>query len=106
MGQHDGGLSLTVPEQLRRWNIFLAQWEKALSSGAECHVMGNMNIDPLEINKLDTLETSSQTYKLITLIDQLKTKIYPHGVKKITQRNTNRTASHESIFKIHTLYSI
>ena len=59
MGQYDRGLSLTVPEQLRRWHIFLAQWEKALASGAECHVMGVMNIDHLDINTLDTLETSS-----------------------------------------------
>jgi hypothetical protein len=44
--------------------------------------MGDMNIDHLDINNLDTLETSSQTYKLITLIEELITKIYPHGVKQ------------------------
>ena len=54
----------------------------ALASGAECHVMGDMNIDHLDINRLDTLETSSQTYKLITLIEELISRIYPHGVKQ------------------------
>ena len=82
MGQNDGGFSLTIPEQLRRWKIFLTQWEMALASGAECHVMGDINIDHLDINKLDTLETSSQTYKLITLIEELISRIYPHGVKQ------------------------
>ena len=45
-------------------------------------MMGDMHIDHLDNNKLDTLETSSQTYKLITLVAQLTTKIYPHGAKQ------------------------
>ena len=44
--------------------------------------MDDTNIDLLDINILDTLETSSQIYKIITLFDQLITKIYLHGVKQ------------------------
>ena len=32
--------SLTVPEQLARWNVFLDQLERALDTGREVHLLG------------------------------------------------------------------
>ena len=78
MNQNDQS-SLTVPEQLTRWNIFLDQWVRALDSGLEVHVLGDLNIN--HCNWTDTtLPASNQTSKLRPLIQALFTFILPHGV--------------------------
>ena len=73
--------SLTVPEQLRRWTVFLDQWERALDSGLEVHLLGDLNIN--HCNWTDTdLPSSNQTSKLASLITSLFTRIFPHGVSQ------------------------
>ena len=73
--------SLTVPEQLNRWTIFLNQWEKALDSGLEVHLLGDLNIN--HCNWTDTnLPASNQTSKLHSLISALFTRIFPLGVSQ------------------------
>ena len=80
MNQNDQS-SLTVPEQLTRWNIFLDQWVRALDSGLEVHVLGDLNIN--HCNWTDTtLPASNQTSKLRPLIQALFTFILPHGVSQ------------------------
>ena len=73
--------SLTVPKQLNRWNVFLDQWMRALDSGLEVHVLGDLNIN--HCNWVDSsLPASNQTSKLRPLIQALFTYILPHGVSQ------------------------
>jgi hypothetical protein len=73
--------SLTVPEQLGRWMIFLDQWERALDSGLEVHLLGDLNIN--HCNWTDpNLPASNQTSRLSSLISALFTRILPHGVSQ------------------------
>lgn len=73
--------SLNVLEQLNRWTIFLDQWEKALDSGLEVHLLGDLNIN--HCNWTDTnLPASNQTSKLHSLISALFTRIFPLGVSQ------------------------
>ena len=63
-------MSLSVPEQLSRWLVFLDQWERALDSGLEVHLLGDLNIN--HCNWTDpNLPTSNQTSKLKDLISAL-----------------------------------
>ena len=80
MGQTDHS-SLDISEQLARWVIFLEQWEKALDTGKECVVMGDFNLDFLSFNRTD-LASNSQAYRLRPLVDELFTRVVPHGVKQ------------------------
>ena len=48
LGQEDRGVhSNTIQEQMRRWVIFLDQWETALATGKEVIVLGDCNLDQL-----------------------------------------------------------
>ena len=73
--------SLTVPEQLGRWMIFLDQWEKALDSGLEVHLLGDLNINHCNWTN-PNLPASNQTSRLSSLISALFTRILPHGVSQ------------------------
>ena len=73
--------SLTVPEQLNRWTVFLDQWERALDSGLEVHLLGDLNINHCNWTDPD-LPASNQTSKLSSLITTLFTRILPHGVSQ------------------------
>jgi hypothetical protein len=57
------------------------QWERALDTGKECIVMGDFNLDFLSFNRTD-LSTSSQVHRLKPLVDELFTRVVPHGVKQ------------------------
>ena len=80
--------SLTVPEQRRRWDLFLQQWEIAISEGLEIHSQGDFNLNFLDFNKLDTLPINSQSYKLKSLILALKDRIIPHGFCQLIEDAT------------------
>ena len=72
MGQEDRGeYSNTLEQQMRRWVIFIDQWERALATGKEVIVMGDCNIDHLKFNKAGFLQP---------LVDVMLERIYPHGV--------------------------
>ena len=73
--------SRSPTEQLNRWLIFLDQWERALESGKECIVMGDFNLDFLTFNYL-TAESSNQSTRLRSLVDELFSRILPYGVKQ------------------------
>ena len=73
--------SLSVQEQLNRWTVFLDQWERALDSGLEVHVLGDMNLN--HCNWTDqSLPSSNQTSRLRPLINALFSCILPHGVSQ------------------------
>ena len=85
--QHGNKTSSTVPEQLSRWLIFLDQWERALATGKEVHILGDLNIN--HCNWTDpNIPTSNQTYKLRDLIAALFSKIIPHGVTQLVSGAT------------------
>ena len=71
----DNHSSLEISEQLARWIIFLEQWEKALDTGKECVVMGDFNLDFLNFH-------CNQNSRLQPLVDELYSRIVPHGVKQ------------------------
>jgi hypothetical protein len=86
MGQQDRD-SGTVAAQLQRWCMFLDMWEKALQEGKEVVVMMDANIDFLKWTKAD-LPANDNTRRLRPLIDQLFTRIFPHGVSQLVTTAT------------------
>ena len=73
--------SLSVTEQMKRWTVFLDQWERALDSGLEVHLLGDLNINHCNWTE-QNLPASNQTSKLSSLISDLFTRIFPHGVSQ------------------------
>ena len=73
--------SLSVQEQLNRWMVFLDQWERALNSGLEVHVLGDINLNHCNWTA-QSLPSSNQTSRLKPLINALFSKILPHGVSQ------------------------
>ena len=71
--------SRSIQAQLDRWIIFLDQWERALATGKEVHVLGDINLNHLNWTK-PNLSPNDQTYRLKPLINALFTTILPHGV--------------------------
>ena len=57
LGQPNRGeYSATINEQLRRWVIFLDQWERALQTGKEVIVLGDINLDFLKFDRAGILQ--------------------------------------------------
>ena len=73
--------SLSVPLQLARWNVFLDQWEKALDTGLEVHLLGDLNNNHCNWTQ-QSLPASNQTSKLNSLITALFSQILTHGVSQ------------------------
>ena len=71
--------SHTVLEQLRRWDLFLQQWESAISENSEIHVQGDFNLNFLDFSKVDCLPSNTQSYRLKSLIQALKDRVVPNG---------------------------
>ena len=81
LGQPDRGEhSHSIQEQIRRWVIFLDQWEQALVSGKEVIVLGDCNLDFLKFDRSGQLQP---------LVDAMFQKIYPHGVVQCVQEPTH-----------------
>ena len=59
----------------------MEQWERALDTGKECIVMGDFNLDFLNIHRTD-LPSTSQASRLKPLVDELFSRIGPYGVKQ------------------------
>ena len=80
LGQPNRGEnSVTVHEQMRRWVIFLDQWEQALRTGREVIVLGDVNLDHFKFDKAGVLQP---------LVNSMKERIYPHGVVQCVQAAT------------------
>ena len=72
MGQADRGEhSNTIEQQMRRWVVFMDQWDRALATGKEVIVMGDCNIDHQRFTKAGVLQP---------LVDVMMDRIYPQGV--------------------------
>ena len=81
LGQDDN-ISGTPASQLVRWLIFLEKWELALQEGKEVIVMMDANLDFLKWTR-DDLPATDSTTRLKPLIDQLFSRIFPHGVAQL-----------------------
>ena len=75
-----GAFSHTIQEQMRRWLIFLEQWEQALATGKEVIVLGDCNLDLLKFDRAGVLQP---------LVDSMMQKIYPHGVVQCVKGPTH-----------------
>ena len=73
--------SLSIQEQLARWTVFLDQWERALDTGLEVHLLGDLNINHCNWTE-PSLPSSNQTSKLRPLINALFSTILPQGVSQ------------------------
>ena len=87
MGQENPAVSRDLSAQTSRWSDFLGQWERALDEDCEMIVLGDMNINHLEWTRTD-LPSNNQTYKLKPLINDLFTRILPHGVSQLVTTAT------------------
>ena len=76
---HRNMSSNSIHDQLQRWLLFLDQWERALHSGMEVIVCGDINLNHLDWC-LPSYQQSSQTKKLMPLIEKLFQQIIPLGV--------------------------
>ena len=80
LGQPDRGAhSHTTQEQMRRWIIFIDQWDQALATGKEVVVLGDCNLDHLKFDNAGTEQP---------LVDLMMQRIYPHGVVQCVQGPT------------------
>ena len=87
--------SLSVQEQLNRWTVFLDQWQKALDTGLEVHVLGDMNLNHCDwVNQ--NLTCTNQSYRLRSLIQALFSRILPQGVSQLVRGPTRHFPGHES----------
>ena len=81
LGQPNRGIhSSTLQEQMRRWVIFLDQWEQALATGKEVLVLGDINLDHIKFDKAGGLQP---------LVDTMVEKIYPSGVVQCVKTATH-----------------
>ena len=80
LGQ-DNDTSKSLAAQFDRWKLFINQWERALNTGQEVLVLGDININHLDW-ALPAGRQSSQTYKLKLLIEELFNRILPFSVSQ------------------------
>ena len=81
VGQADGE-SGTLNSQLLRWQNFIQQWETAIASESEIHVLGDMNLNFLEFFK-EASAASAHSVRLHPLVDNLIDRIIPHGFSQL-----------------------
>ena len=74
--------SRSIPAQLERWNIFLTNWEAAISEGREVMVMGDISLDFLKWTR-NNLSNSDSSTRLKPLTEARFSRIFPHGVSQL-----------------------
>jgi hypothetical protein len=96
LGQSDKS-SLAVAEQMNRWTVLLDQWERALDTGMEVHLLGDLNINHCNWTS-SILPSSSQTNTLKSLIQALFTRILPRGVSQMVTGPTRHWPGQEAFW--------
>ena len=67
----------TIAAQLSRWESFLHQWETAIETESEIHVLGDVNLNFLDFNN-QALRPNTHSARLRPLVDALLDRIvYP-----------------------------
>ena len=97
MGQGGDNASLSPAAQLSRWNIFLTQWEKALSEQRETIVLGDINLDWNTAMQSTAPGDSrdSTYYKTRPLAEELSQRILPQGVIQLVRGITRSWPGHQ-----------
>ena len=72
----------TLNSQLLRWDDFLQQWENAIASDSEIHVLGDFNLNFLEFHT-ESSATSAHSAKLRPLVEALQQRAVPHGFSQL-----------------------
>ena len=80
----DNNRTGTIQAQLERWGQLLDQWERALSEGKEGILAIDANIDFLKWTD-DNLASNCSTSRLKPLIEELFSRIFPHGVCQVVK---------------------
>ena len=75
--------------QLERWTPFINQWERAIATGLECHVLGDCNIDAQVYSRPDIAE-KPHNRKLKPLVEKLVESIFPHGFSQLVTSPTRQ----------------
>ena len=75
--------------------MLLGQWARALDTGREVHLLGDLNINHCNWTS-SNLPSSSQTNKLKSLIQALFTRILPQGVSQMVTGPTRHWPGQES----------
>ena len=89
--------SHSLSAQLRRWQILLDNWEKALNEGKEVILLGDININSLKWMN-NNISPNDMTYKLKPLIDLLFEKIMPLGVSQLVSTNTHKDSCLDHLY--------
>ena len=79
--------SKSIPAQLNRWSCLLTMWESALMEGKEVLVMGDMNLDFMKWSN-QNMAANDTTLRLKPLVEELFTRIFPHGVSQLVKGGT------------------
>ena len=82
----------TIAAQLSRWEPFLQQWENAIASESEIHVLGDLNLNFLDFNN-QALQPNTHSARLRPHVVALLDRIVPNG---FTQLITDVTISTRS----------
>ena len=83
----------TLAAQQVRWSALLSQWETAIAEDKEVLVLMDANIDFLKWTA-DNLPAGDGTARLRPLIDELFTRIFPHGVSQLVTAPTRSWPGH------------
>ena len=75
--------------QFERWNLFIDQWERALATGLECHLLGDCNIDAQVYSRPDIAE-KAHNKKLKPMVEKLFESIFPHGFSQLVTSPTRQ----------------
>ena len=72
----------TIASQLSRWESFLQQWETAIATDSEIHVLGDVNLNFLDFNN-QNVQPNSHSARLRPLVDALLDRVVPHGFSQL-----------------------
>ena len=84
----------TIASQLSRWESFVQQWERAIATESEIHVLGDLNLNFLDFNNQD-LSSNTHSMRLRPLVDLLLGRIVHHGFSQLITDVTSRARCQE-----------
>ena len=96
----EGGESGSIVSQLSRWESFLLQWENAIATDLEIHVLGDMNLNYLDFHN-QSIPSNSHSARLRPLVHALCDLVVPHGFTQLVSEVTRAWTGQESTLLDH-----
>ena len=90
----------SIASQLSRWESFLQQWESAIATDQEIHVLGDMNLNYLDIQN-QSIPPNSHSARLRPLVHALLDRVVPHGFSQLITDVTRVWPGQESSLLDH-----